>query len=125
MLILGLCLNVGIGVVSEGLGISFTGSGGNTADYTNAMNSAISNQNDLTQSVNGDAGFLNTNLIFGDFIKGATILANALTFQYLINILQVFGFNGTFLLGIRAIGAIIAVFSILYMITGRGSRANI
>lgn len=125
-MIIGMCLNIGLAVVSEGFGVSFGPAGGSN-DWKTMMTDAINENDKLSKSVNScpdpnatdcKAGF-NPALIFGDFMKGLGIVLNAISFQYFVNILQVFGFNSTFVLGIRAIGAILGTFAIFYIISGR------
>lgn len=90
------------------------------------MLDAIGQQNQTAQTISsGGYGFINLTLVFGDFIKGMGILLNAITFQYLVNILQIFRFNDIFVIGVRAICAITSLAAILYMLTGRGTKMSI
>jgi hypothetical protein len=125
LLILGMCLNVGLAIVTEAMGISF-GPGSGTNDFKAILNNTVIENDELIQnSTSGDEGFVNLTLIFGDWFKVIGIVINAISFQYIINIMQVFGLSDTAVLGVRAIGAILATFTIVYLISGRGSKQNI
>lgn len=66
-----------------------------------------------------DPASINTSLIFGDFIRVASMILEIVTFQPFISLLAVFPITDTFILGLRVVFGAAALFTLIYIISGR------
>lgn len=132
-MILALLLNGTIGMAEVAFGTELIDHGGllNFDDI-------IQEQDALADEIREDsAGGLNLALSFGDFVRATQIVVNAILLQYFADILQAImqavnlnvgsgpAISDIFILMVRAVMAAIGVFTIVYMISGRGSTSNV
>lgn len=131
LMILGLMLNGTIGMVQLAFGTTLVHNGGLIP-----LDDIIASQKALANNASANGG-LTLSLSFGDFLKGAQFVLNAITLQYFADVVEavlqavdVMEGSGAqvallFIYTIRGVLAVIGVFTLWYMITGRGSQQNV
>lgn len=119
VIILSICLNIGIGMLAEGFGFNIT-------PFIDLEQFATANE-DIAQDLATDTtNPFNTILIFGNFLKVAQVFVNAVTGQWLLGTINMMGINfpPIFMAGISALYFAGAVWGLIYLIGGRGTKGS-
>lgn len=96
----------------------------------------IQQQKELAEQAGSTTTEINVALSFGNFLKGTQFIINAVTLQYFADIVQAIinavnistgsgaEITTMFMWMVRAVMAAFGIFSIYYMLTGRGTTAS-
>ena len=119
LLILSISLNIGVGMMAEGFGF----------DIPTAIDlQEFANTNeDIAQDLATDTtNPFNTILIFGNFIKVAQVFVNAISGQWLLGTINMLGiqFPPVMIYGLSALYFAGAVWGLIYLIGGRGTKGS-
>lgn len=122
VLILYICLNTGIGVMTEAFGVNIG------IPIVNALYEFNTHQQTISNTVNSNGGFQPT-LIFGDWLAVGRMFINFFTGGYIIEMFTLFAMAGInfppiFIIGVGALFAIALVWGLMYLISGRGTKMS-
>lgn len=109
-LLLSICISVGFAIIIEYSGMDMEV----PIDLVGFVDKA-----EADGESTADPGGFDTAFTFGDFLRVTQAIINGALFQYIIGILDMLGFNSTFVFGIRAIGAVFGLFAVYYLISNR------
>lgn len=71
-----------------------------------------------------DPASIDTSLTFGDFLRITDMLISVMTFQYFINVLEVFPLPDLFVVFMRVIGGLVGLGTLIYAVSGRAFKSG-
>lgn len=122
ILVLYVCLNVGVGVLTEAFGVDIG------IPVVDALSEFTGFQEEISDTVEDDGGF-QAALIFGDWLTVGRMFINFFTGGYMLAMVQLLSVAGInfppiFTLGLSALFAIAVVWGLMYLISGRGTKQS-
>ncbi|NWG37830.1 hypothetical protein [Nitrososphaera sp.] len=109
-ILLSVCISVGFALITEYAGID--------VPLPIDLQSFLDEQQNEAETLSDSDGF-NTAFIFGDFLRITQAIIYAVFQQYLPGVLEMLGFNPTFVMGMRVIGFLYGAWTVYYLVSGR------